>query len=93
MFWFYIQFYLSPASCWQEKHQSNISAVLGSSLAPFLSGGHTGRGEKYMKETIGRPYGVTLLTKKGLEGLGEEDGGADLWHEEQLGNPWAARSN
>lgn len=46
-----------------------------------------------MKETIGRPHGVTLLTKKGLEGLGEEDGGADLWHGEQFGNPWAARSN
>lgn len=44
------------------------------------------------EETIGRPYGVPLLTKKGLEGLGEEGGGADLWDGEQLGHPWAAGS-
>ena len=44
------------------------------------------------EETIGRPYGVPLLTKKGLEGLGEEGGGVDLWDGEQLGDPWAAGS-
>lgn len=42
-------------------------------------------------ETIGRPYGVPPLTKKGLEGL-EEGGSVHLWHGEQLGDSRAAGS-
>lgn len=34
-----------------------------------------------------RPYGVLLLTKKGLKGLEEEGGGVDLWDGEQFGDP------
>lgn len=43
------------------------------------------------QETIGRPYGVPLLTKKGLEGL-EEGGRVHLWDGEQLGDCQAAGS-
>lgn len=68
--WFFIQFFLIPILCLQEKHPSNISAILGS--CAVLSGGQPGEtGRSLVLWLCGVENNLEMAREKGrMQGVG-----------------------